>query len=465
MALLAAFQMLLCRHTGQEDISVGLPVAGRNRAETENLIGFFLNTLVLRTDLTGTPTFRQLLERVRGALLGAFAHQDLPFEKLVEELQPERDLSRTPLFQVMFDMMPFAPRPIQLRGLSAEMYAPIDLEAKYDLSLYGSEQDAGIQFRFVYNADLFDTATIERMVGHFQTLLEGIAANPDQRLSDLPILTESERRQRSFQSNRVCPVSSFVEFQRNEMYQSIASRFEKQVRATPQSIAVKAKRYTWTYEALGQKVNQVARAILAKCGESNGQIALLFEHDAPMLAGILGALQAGKTYVPLDPTYPQERLAYMLNDSQTSAILTNDANQSLAFSFKGSLPLINIDNTDSAISAAASNLAVAPDTPAYILYTSGSTGKPKGVVQSHRNVLHHIRNYTNNLHIGAEDRLTLLSSSSFDAAVMDIFGALLNGATLCPFDAKKKVCRVCPISYWIRESLSTIRRLPCIAIG
>jgi amino acid adenylation domain-containing protein len=455
MTLLAALQTLLQRYTGQHDILVGSPIAGRDRVRIEGLIGFFLNMLVLRTDLSGNPTFRELLQRVREVTLGAYAHQDLPFERLLEELQPERDLSHTPLFQVFFNLLSFTEHRLQLPGLTVTPLKIDNRTANFDLTLYVEEAAEQLTATLNYNTDLFDAATIARMLGHFQTLLAGVVANPDKRLSTFPLLTATERHQQSIQGNRVRPATPFIEFPTEEIEQSIPERFEQQVKKYPKNIAVKTANYEWTYQVLNQMVQQVAQAILSQCGTGQAQVALLFEHDAPMLAAILGVLKAGKTYVPLDPFYPTERLAYMLEDCQASAILTNTRNLAGANALAtAALQLINLDEIACRTFAENIHQPIAPDTPAYILYTSGSTGQPKGVVQNHRNVLHFIRVYTNNLHISASDRLTLFSSYSFDAAIMDIFGALLNGATLYPVSLREEGFG--QISAWLRTHEITI---------
>jgi non-ribosomal peptide synthetase component F len=436
MTLLAAFNVLLYRYTGQNDIVVGSPIANRNRVETENLIGFILNTLVLRTDLSGNPTFQELLTRVRGVTLGAYAHQDIPFEKLLEELQPERDLSRPPLVQVLINMLDLENITLKLPGVETEKYSQLEPEATFDLTLYLTEQDGRIRLELVYNTSLFNPTTITWMLEHFQTLLEGIVAHPEERISKLRLLTAAKRQQLRKQKNLIHPANTrFIEFEEEQIEQSIPARFEQQVKKYPQNIAVRTKNHTWTYETLDRIADQLAQAILASGRSQAERIGLVFEHDAPMIAGILGALKAGKIYVPLDPSYPKERLNYILEDSQANAILVDNITQPLAQELsKNTYQIINIDDLDFTAPVDNINLSVSPDTVAYILYTSGSTGQPKGVMQSHCNVLHHIRVYTNNLYISPDDNLTLLSSYSFDAAVMDIFGALLNGATLCPLN-------------------------------
>ena len=436
MTLLAAFQTLLYRYTEQDDLVVGTVTTNRKRSEFDELLGFFLNTLVLRTDLSGDPTFRELLGRVRKVTVDALANGDVPVHRLVKELERERDPSRNPLFQVMFVLEPPLPAPRPGWDLSQ-----VDVDAgiaRVDLYLELDDRPEGLIGRFRYNSDLFDAASITRMLAHFRTLLEGVVANPERSISDYPLRAEGEETVDLSRSNSVRPVNPFTTFAKDEIEQSIADRFESQVRKYPGHIAVKSRTHEWSYEELNRSANQVAQAILSLRGEGEERIAILFDHDAPMIAALLGTLKAGKTYVPLDPSYPRERLAYILADSQAGALLTNETNLALAQELTGDgVQLINVDHLDSAAPVAGAT-NVTPGRLAYILYTSGSTGRPKGIMQNHRNVLHFIRAYTNNLHINADDRLTLLSSYCFDAAVMDIYGALLNGATVYPIDLKEE---------------------------
>jgi len=464
MTLLAAFQTLLSRYTGQEDIVIGSPVAGRNRTETEGMIGFFINTLALRCDLHEDPTFKELLRRVREVALEAYGHQDLPFEKLIEELNLGREMDRTPLFQVFFNLLNASSESNQTLSAAEQETAafPLTIPAiestKFDLTLYALNHDRHVRLDLVYNTDLFDAATITKMFGHFKTLLEAILVNPEQRLSTLPIIAEAERQQLLGRHNLVQPETDFVEFERSDGEQTIVSRFAEQVRLYPENLAVKTELYEWSYETLDEMSSRVSRQIQGL----PERICLLFEHDAPMILGLLASLKAGKTYVPLDPQYPRERLSFMLKDAQAGAILTNSKNliaaQELA---DGTVPVINMD----ALDVVASGEEIAPQvvaaTIAYILYTSGSAGQPKGVMQSHQNILRHIRSYTNNLHLSTDDRLTLLSSYSFDAAVMDIYGALLNGATLCPFNIKDEGLE--EFSEWlIRREITIYHSTPTV---
>ncbi|MGH8720286.1 MAG: non-ribosomal peptide synthetase, partial [Burkholderiales bacterium] len=406
MTLLAGFKSLLYRYSGQEDLLVGTHIAGRNRHELEGVIGFFIGTLALRTDLSGNPPFRQLLARVRETALDAYAHQDVPFERLVEELQPERSLSHTPLVQIVFNMLNLPGDAIELAGLAVERLPGFGTGSKFDLTLYAREQNEYIAFKAVYDVDLFAAATIKRLLCHFETLLQGIVADPDCRLSRLPLLTKAEANATS-RSNEVRPTQAFSEFGADAIEQSLPQRFEQQARNRANRLAIKTRTHEWSYEELNRVANRAAHALLRSRGSGAERVALLLDHDAPMIAAVLGVLKTGKSYVPLDPTYPRERLAYMLADAQSEVLLTNSANLALAKSLNH-VQLFNIDALDSPVSNV--DVPVSPDAIAYTLYTSGSTGQPKGVMQTHRNVLHFIRAYTNNLHINDNDKLTLFSA-------------------------------------------------------
>ena len=470
MTLLATFKVLLHRYCGQEDVIVGSPIANRPQTETESLIGFFLNNLALRTDLSGDPSFREALARVRKTALEAYANQDVPFEKLIEALKPERDLSRTPIFQVYFNLFNFG-ADIKLPGSDetvsfVEAWAESDEKlSKFDLTLYAGLQGRELKLALVYNTDLFDASSVALMLAHFRTLLEAAVTNPEKCISELPLRREEEVGQEPLRSHRVRPGNAFIEFRKEEIEQSIPDRFATQVRNYPNRLAVKSEKHEWTYEELDAAVNRITQSILRLRRDGEERVALLFEHDAPMVAGMLGALRAGKTYVPLDPNHPRERLAQIIEHSQATALLTNNKNLALAEELtKSGLQLINIDAASSKALPFQTPLPlpkVGPDRLAYILYTSGSTGEPKGVMQNHRNVLHYIRVYTNNLHLNADDRLTLLSSYCFDASVMDIYGALLNGATLYPIDIKEDGLAGLP-EYLIADKITVYHSTPTV---
>ena len=297
MTLLAAFQALLHQYTGQDDLVVGTPTANRNRVEIEGLIGFFVNTLVLRTDLSGNPGFRELLRRVREVCLGAYAHQDLPFERLVEEMHLARDLSRNPLFQVMFVLQNAALQAVELPGLSL---SPVDVDtgtSHFDLTLHVVDTDRGLVGTLAYNTDLFEAPTIARMLGHFGTLLEEVAAAPERCLSDLPLLTEAERQQ---------VLASRTDIRTDYPKDlCISQLFEKQVERTPDAVALILEDRQLTYKELNRRANQLANHLRALGVGPEVPVALCLKHSLEMVIGLLGILKAGGVYVPLDPSYPE----------------------------------------------------------------------------------------------------------------------------------------------------------------
>jgi aspartate racemase len=314
MTLLAAFQTLLYRYTGQEDICIGSPIANRNRSETEGLIGFFVNTLVLRTDLSENPSFQELLGRVREVTLGGYAHQDLPFEQLVEALQPKRNLSHHPLFQVMFALENTPISPLELPGLSLSSLNIDSSTAKFDLTMSMEDTEQGLMGSLEYNTDLFHAATISRMLEHFQTLLEGIVANPEQRLLDLPLLTQPERQQLLVEWN-----DTQVDYPK---HLCIHQLFEAQAEQTPDAVAVVFEDQQLTYGELNRRANQLAHHLRSLNVGPDSLVGICVERSLEMIVGLLGILKAGGAYVPLDPSYPQERLAFMLKDAQVPILLT-----------------------------------------------------------------------------------------------------------------------------------------------
>ncbi|ARO86883.1 non-ribosomal peptide synthetase [Nitrosospira lacus] len=440
MTLLAAFGALLARYSGQSDLVIGTPIANRTRSELEGLIGFFVNTLALRLDLSGDPSFAALLERVRTVAAEAYAHQDMPFEMLVARLAPARHLSQAPLFQVMFNLLnidgrlpgdaaqsPDAGPDAERDGDSGEPVEPEEPEesAKFDLTLYAIEYDRTIRLHAVYARDLFESGTVRRILDHFTMLLEAIATHPDVPLSHLRLTHQIPSGK-----NRVAPATSFNEFTKQAVEQSIGSRFREQAERYPDRVAIRIKNEQWTYKQLEALSNRIANAILSLRGESVERIALFFRHDASMIAAMIGMLKAGKTYVPLDRAHPPDRTERIIDSSGAAAVLTDIDGFSTEHA-----QVIRLGETERFETSPPPS--VSPGAIAYILYTSGSTGEPKGVVQTHRNVLGHVRAYSNNLHLCANDRLTFVSSYGVDAAVQDIFGALLNGAAVYPISVRE----------------------------
>jgi amino acid adenylation domain-containing protein len=423
MTLLAAFQTLLYRYTAQEDICVGTPVAGRNRPEIENLIGFFINTLVLRGDLSGNPRFNEFLGRIQKMSLGAFAHQDLPFEKLVEELQPERDVSHTPLFQVMFALQNAGLSEIKLGNLALSAVEVEQGTAKFDLTLSVEETEQGLKGVFEYNTDLFEATTIKRMVGHWQTMLEGIAAHPARRLSELPLLTEAERDQALVEWNdteEAYPADSCLHH-----------LFEAQARRAPDSVALTFEDEQLTYDELNRWANQLGHHLRSLGVGPEALVGLCIEPSFEMIASLLGILKAGAAFVPLNANYPRERLAFMLDDAQVSLLLTQEHLLKSLPPFR--VRAICVDSEREIFAnESASDLpegAVA-DNLAYVIYTSGSTGRPKGTLLAHRGLCN-LATQAYVFKVGAGSRLLQFASSSFDASVWEIVMALTTGGTLC----------------------------------
>jgi natural product biosynthesis luciferase-like monooxygenase protein/amino acid adenylation domain-containing protein len=421
MVLLAGFQALLGRYSGQEDIVVGSPTAGRTRVETEPLIGFFVNTLALRTDLSGNPSFRALLARVRRMALEAFEHQDLPFERLVESLRLPRDLSRSPLFQVLFILQNTPVHALQLPGLRLEQVDVDAGAAKFDLTLSLALTDGGYTGHLEYNTDLFDASTIERLAGHYVRLLEAAAEAPDRPIGRLALLTEPERTQLLRGWNDTArPVPADA---------TIVSQFEAQVARTPDAPAATFEAETLTYRALNARVNRLANHLRTLGVGPDTRVGIYMERSLEMLVGMLAAMKAGGAYLPLDPAYPDDRVAYMLEDSGAPVVLTQ-ARLTGRLPVVEQLRVVRVD-ADAVPINATTDLDVAPVAAphhlAYQIYTSGSTGRPKGVMIEHRNVVNFFAGMDER--IGGEHPGTWLAvtSISFDISVLELLWTLTRG--------------------------------------
>ena len=421
MVLLGAFQLLLHRYSGQDEIAVGTPIANRNRSEIEGLIGFFVNTLVLRSDLKGDPSFRELLGRVREVALGAYAHQDLPFEKLIEELKPERDLSKTPLFQVMLALQNVPSATLELAGLEIESLEVRSKTAKFDLMLSMAEENGELRGELKYSADLFHPETILRMAGHLKSLLEGIAANPEARLSELPLLTAEERRQLLVEWNE-----TRTEYPRDKCIHRL---FEEQVERTPDALALIFENQRLTYRELNARANQLAHHLQKLGVGPEALVGLFVDRSLNMVVGLLGILKAGGAYVPLDPGYPRERLAFMLEDAHGTVLLTQAR---LRAALPANAPHAVCLDTDREMIAdeAETNppTRVAGGNLAYVIYTSGSTGKPKGVQVPHRAVVNFLSSMRHEFGLDSRDGLLAVTTLSFDVAGMELFLPLCLGA-------------------------------------
>ncbi|MBN4003654.1 non-ribosomal peptide synthetase [Nostoc sp. LPT] len=423
MLLLAAFQTFLYRYTGQDDIAVGTPVANRNRDEVKGLIGFFVNTLVLRTDMSSNPTFAELLTRVKKVALGAYTHQDLPFDQLVEAVQPERDTSRTPLFQVMFNVQDYSQLP-EIPGLALRLLKIETETAQFDLSLSIEITEQEVGASFYYNTDLFDDATITRMLRHFQNLLSGIAAHPQTRLSDLPLLSTADRQELLQLSRNQSPIP-------NSSEQCIHQLFEAQVERTPNAIAVVFQNQHLTYTELNQRANQLAHYLKALAVGPEVRVGICIQRSLEMAIGLLAILKAGGAYVPLDPAYPKERLALILRDAQVSVLLTLQSLVAVLPALQSQV--VCLDTNKSAIAEESQENLInqtQPENLVYIIYTSGSTGTPKGVTIQHRSLASYAEIACLEYELEASDRVLQFASISFDAAAEEIFPCLICGATL-----------------------------------
>jgi amino acid adenylation domain-containing protein len=421
MTLLAALKVLLLRHSGQEDIVVGSPVAGRNRSDIEGLIGFFVNTLVLRTDLSGDPTFRELLGRVREVAIEAYDHQDLPFEKLVEELNPERTLSHSPLLQVMMVLQKGSAAGLQLADLSVTPL-PLDVVAsKFDLLASFADTGEEITASFQYNTDLFDSSTVRRILGHLKVLLGGIVDDPDCPLSQLPLLTAAERHQVLVELNQ-----TEAEYPKGK---TIHRLFEEQVDCAPEAVAVEFEGKRLTYGELNCRSNQLARHLRERGVGAEVLVGLCVERSLEMVVGLLGILKAGGAYLPLDPAYPRERLRFMLEDAGPQLVLTQGT---LSECLPECAPLVRLDADWAEIARESSEnpeIQSTPENLAYVIYTSGSTGTPKGVSIRHRSVVRLVRG-TNYTRFGPEEVFLQFAPIAFDASTFEVWGALLNGGRL-----------------------------------
>ncbi len=423
MTLLSAFSVLLGRYSGQSDIVIGSPIAGRHRLETENLIGFFVNTLVLRTNQTGNPTFSQLLNQVRETTLGAYAHQDLPFERLVEELQPERDQSRNPVFQVMMILQNMPGNTQGMRDVKSESFGDSNLVSKFDLTLIASEHPAGLRTTFEYNTDLFDATTIERMAEHFRTLLGGVVQRPGTPVSELPLLTENDRHRLLVEFNgtaRVYPTQLCL-------HDLVA----QQARSTPEAIAITCGGESVTYSELNARSNQVANYLLERGAGPDVLVGLCCRRSAPMLIGMLGILKAGSAYVPVDPNYPRERIRVILEDAKAPIVLTQSSLLSELRGFSGEAICLDADWPKIAgMSDEEPAKAVKPENLAYVLFTSGSTGRPKGVALEHRSAATFVH-WAREVFTPRQLSGVLLSTSiCFDLSIFEIFVTLSSGGRI-----------------------------------
>ncbi len=423
MTLLAGFKVVLARYSGQSDVVVGSPIAGRTHTETEGLIGFFVNTLVLRTNLAGNPSFRELLQRVRDVTLNAYAHSDTPFEKIVEDLQPQRDLSRTPIFQVLF-VLQNTPQPLlDLPGLTLELQDIDHQMTPFDMSLSVRQQAQHLTGVLEYNTDLFDASTVQRMMDHLLVVLTSVVSNAEQRIATISLLTDAERQH--MLSGATTATTTYP------ADLCIHTLIAQQAALRPEAVAVVFEDQRLTYRELNRRANQLAHLLQARGVGPETRVGLCMERCTDLMIGLLAILKAGGAYIPLDPAYPGERLAFMLEDAQANLILSQQ--RLLDHLPAHAAEIMCLDRDWDVISqqpAVEPISTVGPGNLAYVIYTSGSTGQPKGVMVQHRSLVAFTlmvgRAYT----IDANDRMLQFTSLSWDTSVEEIFPCLAHGATL-----------------------------------
>ncbi len=427
MILLSAFKVLLMRHSGQQDMALGVPLAGRNRLELQALIGYFVNTLVMRTDLGDNPRFSELLSRVRHTALDAFANQDLPFDRIVAELSPTRDLSRNPLYQVAFVLQNTPEGEFSLDGLEVRRIDLPKSTSIFDLMLSITESDGVLCGSLEYATDLFDASTVARFAGHFQALLAGIAADPSQRIGSLPMLSHAERQQLLRDWNRTA-----MDWPQQECTHHL---FEAQAKRSPDSVAVVFGAQELRYAELDAKANRLANQLRSRGLGRGALVGLCLERGIAMLVAQLAILKSGAAYVPLDPAYPAERLHYMAQDAQL-ALLISESSLTQALQWPSDRQLL-LDRAGSTIALqsplppdANPALDARPEDPAYVIYTSGSTGEPKGVMVAHRGVVSFLASMARAPGLGANDRVLAVTTLSFDIAVLELLLPLSVGATI-----------------------------------
>ncbi|MET0621448.1 MAG: amino acid adenylation domain-containing protein [Pyrinomonadaceae bacterium] len=467
MTLLAGWQLLLSRYSGQEDISVGTFIANRNRAETENLIGFFINNLVFRLDLSGDPTFLELLARARAVALGAYAHQDVPFELVLEALHPERDASRTRLFQVMFVMQNMPQAGVEV---TEARFSPVEekdpARSNFDLTLWMWEGPSGLTGWLDYSTDIFETATIVRLKEHFKILLEGIASTPEQHVRRLPLLGEEERRRLlvEWNSNRQPFTTDLL----------VHQLFEQQAARNPQAEAVVFGETRLTYGELNARANQLAHYLRERGAGPETRVGICMGRSAEMVVAVLGVLKAGAAYIPLDPSYPPERLLFMLEDSRASWLLTQRALverlpeatvEELSQRADRAGVLCLDDAAEELARESAENPArtVAPENLAYVIYTSGSTQRPRGVMIEHRSLVNAYAAWDKAYSLGTQIRRQLqVASFAFDVFSADVIRVLCSGGLLVV--APGELLLSAPELYELmrRESVEGIEVVPAV---
>jgi len=467
MTLLAAFGTILHRYTGQEDILIGSPIAGRNRSEIEGLIGFFINTVVLRADFSGNPSFRSVLSRVRQMALGAYAHQDMPFEKLVEELQPKRDTSRNPLFQVWFNMLNLRDIQLELPGVAVEPISMLETASKFDLTLYVTEKNQGIQLDLVYNTDLFASERMMEMLDQFHHLLNQIVAATECQISLYSLVTPKVRTLLP-EPRAVLP---------EPRYELVTTMFTSWVNSTPEHSALRQGSRTWNYGELGKSAQALARVMLSHGVQRGDVVAVFGTRSFALIASMNAVLLSGGVLLTLDPKLASDtfgglcqRHLLMLKEAKAKYILYIDSQYPENEEIYKSLIIIRVNpDTGEAINSPQDgsktiNLPeIAADDPAYIFFTSGTTGVPKGVLGCHKGMAHFLNWQRQTFEIGQQDRVAQLTGLSFDVVLRDIFLPLTSGATLCLPEEGHNLEPTKILNYLEHEQISVLHTVPSLA--
>ena len=450
MFMLGILKILLYRYTQQEDLCIGTPIANRNQTETENLIGFFVNTLVLRTNVSGEYTYPELFEDIRESSLEAYANQDLPFEKIVELVSPERDVTNTnPLFQVVYAHQNATSEALEFEGLKVEEYPLEHTISKFDLTFLTSEKDGYLHVKVEYNTDLFKESTIQQLLGHLQKILKEVLSNPQVKVKNIDLLTEKERQLQVEEWN-----NTQTAYPRQK---SVDQLFEEQTAKTPDSIALEEKGMTLTYQEVNEHSNQLARYLLRQGIEPGDYVGIWMNSSISMVISMLGILKVGGVYVPLDRSLPEERVKDMvegINSVVTTREMAKDASTALS-------NLIYLDQAQEEMSKLGSRNLLTRETgrkneraeePAYVMFTSGSTGKPKGVVIPHRGIVRLVKD-VEYVQLDSEEIILQIAPVSFDASTFEIWGALLNGGKLVLMPKEKP--SLSELGQWIREYKAT----------
>ncbi|MCY1016471.1 non-ribosomal peptide synthetase [Pyxidicoccus sp. MSG2] len=451
MTLLAGFQVLLARYSGQWDMVLGSPISGRTAKEVEDLIGFFVNTLALRIRATGTMSFRELLHQVRETVLGAFAHQDVPFESLVDALRPRRDLSRSPIFQVVFALQNAPTSGLSLPGLTSRL---VDIDAKtskVDLALSLRESPEGLDGAIEFNTDLFEVATIERLARHLERLLQAVVAEPLRGLRELPLMSDAEQARVLAWGGSEAPFEG----------DCIHRLFEAQVAKTPDAVALEMEGQSLTYAQLDARANALAGVLRQRGVRPEVLVGLCVERGMDLVVGMFATLKAGGAYLPMDPDHPPERLAYMLENAGAALLVTRERYAS-RLSYRGPTLLLE----DGVVPVPAEPWRpvreVTPRNLAYVIFTSGSTGRPKGALLEHRGVANLVEVARGKLGLGPGSRVLQFAPMSFDASVWEIYPALLSGGTVC-LARREQVAPGEPLAeLLVRERISVVTLPPSV---